>query len=348
MNARTNPTQASAYTGSNWTNTGITGEMVFIDPDPFAAAADLDGTNSFRQNAIAAGFAPNFFVVNPAVNANSVTDSGAFSDYHALQIDYRRRLSRGLSASLNYQYAREGGSAFDGFLHGRTMVPGGNVRHAIKTQWDWTLPVGRGQRYGTDMGAWLDGLVGGWSFKGVGRVQARTLDFGNVRLVGMTPDELQSVYSFDIRVDPDTGLEDVFMLPEDIILNTRRAFSVSSTSLSGYGSLGEPEGRYIAPANFDGCIQIVAGDCAPRTLLVRTPWFVRFDVGVSKRFALKGASSVEVAFEVLNLLDNINFNPVANPGTSANIFRVTSAYTDASNTYDPGGRLGQLMFRINW
>jgi hypothetical protein len=27
---------------------------------------------------------------------------------------------------------------------------------------------------------------------------------------------------------------------------------------------------------------------------------------------------------------------------------VTSAYTDASNTYDPGGRIGQLMFRFNW
>jgi hypothetical protein len=23
-------------------------------------------------------------------------------------------------------------------------------------------------------------------------------------------------------------------------------------------------------------------------------------------------------------------------------------YSDPSNTYDPGGRLGQLMFRINW
>ena len=47
---------------------------------------------------------------------------------------------------------------------------------------------------------------------------------------------------------------------------------------------------------------------------------------------------------MLNVFDNINFNPVANPGTGATIFQVTSAYTDASNTYDPGGRLGQLMF----
>ena len=30
-----------------------------------------------------------------------------------------------------------------------TMNPTANVRHAIKTQWDWTIPVGRGQRFGT-------------------------------------------------------------------------------------------------------------------------------------------------------------------------------------------------------
>ncbi len=56
----------------------------------------------------------------------------------------------------------------------------------------------------------------------------------------------------------------------------------------------------------------------------------------------------EVRFDLLNLFDNINFNPVANPGSGATIFKVTSAYTDASNTYDPGGRIGQLMFRFNW
>ena len=32
----------------------------------------------------------------------------------------------------------------------------------------------------------LDGIVGGWAFNGVGRIQARTVNFGNVRLVGMT------------------------------------------------------------------------------------------------------------------------------------------------------------------
>ena len=34
--------------------------------------------------------------------------------------------------------------------------------------------------------------------------------------------------------------------------------------------------------------------------------------------------------------------------SGATIFQVTSGYTDMSNTYDPGGRIGQLMIRFNW
>jgi hypothetical protein len=349
LNGRTNASDPSAYTGSNWTNTTFAGRLSAAAPNPVSAAGDLDGNATRRANAARAGIPANFFVPNPDVDDVNVMDSGAFSDYHAFQVELRRRLSKGLSANVNYQYAIERGSAFDGFSFGRTMIDQGNVRHAIKTQWDWTLPVGRGHRWGNDMHPILEGIVGGWSINGVGRIQARTLDLGNVRLVGMTKDELQDMYKFDIRVDPETGLRTVYMLPDDVILNTRRAFSVSSTTASGYSaSLGEPEGRYIAPANSAGCIEIRDGDCAPRTMILRAPFFTRFDLGVTKRFPIHGRTNFELRIDVLNVFDNINFNPVANPGDDADIFQVTSAYTDASNTYDPGGRLGQIMFRINW
>src|SRR4029078_4759178 len=318
-------------------------------PAPVSSADDMDGNATRRANAIAEGIPANFFVPNPDVEDVNVTDSGAYSATRAFQLELRPRLSKGLSANVNYECAIERGSAFDGFSFGREMADQGNVRHAIKTQWDWTLPGGRGHRFGHDMHPILARIAGGWSVNGVGRIQARTVDFGNVRLVGMTKKDLQQMYKFDIRTDPDTGLRTVYMLPDDVILNTRRAFSVSNTTASGYSaSLGDPEGRYIAPANSADCIQIRAGDCAPRTLLIRTPFFVRFDVGVTKQFPIHGRTNFELRIDVLNIFDNVNFNPVAHPGHGATIFQVTSAYTDASNTYDPGGRLGQIMFRINW
>ncbi|MEX2272255.1 MAG: carboxypeptidase regulatory-like domain-containing protein [Vicinamibacterales bacterium] len=350
FNGRSDATNPAAYTGgsSTWASSTFASRLVAASPSPITSANDLDGNSTRRANAIRAGLSPTFFVPNPDVDDVNVTDSGAFSDYHALQVELRRRLSKGLSANVNYQYAIEGGSAFDGFSFGRTMIPTANVRHAIKTQWDWTLPVGRGQRFGADMPALLDAVLGGWSFMGVGRVQARVINFGNVRLVGMTVDELTKMYKFDIRLDPATGLQTVYMLPADVILNTRRAFSFDPTTPTGYSELGAPVGKYIAPANSADCIQVVAGDCAPRTMLVRAPWFTRFDIGVQKRFPIRGAVNFEVRLDVLNVFDNINFNPVANPGSGATIFQTGSAYTDPSNTYDPGGRIGQLVFRLNW
>ena len=175
-------------------------------------------------------------------------------------------------------------------------------------QADWTVPVGKGHRYGGAMHPVLDAIAGGWSVNGVGRFQARTINLGNVRLVGMTKDELQKMYKFDIRVDPSTGLNTVYMLPDDVILNTRRAFSVSNTTTSGYSdSLGVPEGRYIAPANGNGCVQVRAGDCAPRETIIRAPWFTRFDIGVGKQFPIHGRTNFEVKFDLLNVFNNINF-----------------------------------------
>jgi len=136
-----------------------------------------------------------------------------------------------------------------------------------------------------------------------------------------------------------------------VILNTRRAFSVSSTSPTGYSDLGVPEGRYFAPANTATCIQIKAGDCAPQTQLLIAPFFTRFDIGVTKRFPVGGRVNFELRLDVLNVFDNINYNVTdasRTPGTSATIFQASSAYTDLSNVFDPGGRLGQLVFRLNW
>jgi hypothetical protein len=263
----------------------------------------------------------------------------------------RRRLSRGLQVNGSYQYAHESGSAFDGFRYGREMAATtDHLRHAIKTQWDWSVPVGRGQRFGNNMHPLLHAVIGGWQFNGVSRTQARMVNFGYVRLVGMTLKDVQTLYKHDIRINPANGLRTVYTMPDDIILNTRRAFSTSTTSRSGYNEtgLGIPEGRYFAPANGPDCIQLKAGDCAPRRVMVRAPFFSRFDIGLAKKFPIRGQVNFELKVDVLNVFDNVNFNQAANPGTGASIFQVDSAYADINNTFDPGGRLGQLVFRLNW
>ena len=310
------------------------------------AAGDLDNNLTFRNNAIAAGLPASFFVVNPHANQVNVRDSGAFSIYHALQLELRRRLSHGLSLNGSYQYALEEGSEFLGFHFGRaSSKTSGSIRHAIKAQWDWALPFGEAQS------GLLDSIVSGWQFNGAGRIQARTTGFGNVRLVGMTQADAQKMFKFEIRNDPQTGLPTVFAFPDDVILNTRRAFSVSATNVNGYSDLGVPEGRYFAPANSVDCIQLKAGDCATRDVTFVGPWFMRVDIGVTKRVGIGGSRSLEFRADVLNVFNNVNFLIVdasRTPGSAAGIFQTDSAYRDLDNTYDPGGRLGQLAIRFNW
>jgi hypothetical protein len=146
-----------------------------------------------------------------------------------------------------------------------------------------------------------------------------------------------------------TGAVTVFDMPEEIITNTRRAFNTSPTTLTGYPAGEIPEGKYIGPASDPSCIFLFTGDCgAADQIMIQAPSFVRFDMRVKKKFPFGRKAYFELDVEVLNVFDNVNFNYVFNPGSGNTVFQVQSAYTDINTTYDPGGRIGQIVWRLTW
>ena len=348
FNARpeTQASDPSLYTGTNWTNNARLSDLAARNPDPEGAADTLFGTAAFRTNMATAGLPRNFFVLNPDVSSAEVRTNGTRTKYDSLQINLRRALSRGLAVDANYVYARRYASRLDTLREERTLVRSTEgVPHALKLTVLYDLPVGQGRRFATNANPWLDGAIGGWSLNLTGRVQSGTvLNFGNVRVVGMSLEELRD--AFEIRIDPETRI--VYTLPQDIIDNTIRAFSTSATSATGYGAQGPPTGRHLAPANGPECIQQVRGDCAPTDVFVQGPVFTRFDLNLRKRFPFAGTRSFDLAVDIMNLFDAINFNPVAQVGTGATINQVNQAYQDPNVTFDPGGRLMQLVFRVNF
>jgi len=165
----------------------------------------------------------------------------------------------------------------------------------------------------------------------------------------MTPADLADAYKLRFEKDPVTGATTIYTLPADIIANTILAFSSDPTSQTGYGAGGPPSGRYIGPDSGPDCIALYPGDCGdPRTLFVTGPTFARFDFSLVKRFQITKKVNIETRIDIFNVFNAINFNPVFQSGSGNTINQVTSAYTDISNTNDPGGRIGQLMWRINW
>jgi hypothetical protein len=346
------------YTSSNFTNSTFVNALARNNPNVCCGtssyAGALDNSGTFRSNAFdptKGNLAANFMLTNPGLRGGAnFTGNGGYSRYDGLQIDLRRRLSKGLQVQANYQFAKAFSSARVSFRAPRiNNLDDNTLRHAFKVNWGYELPFGRGKALLGGAGALLDHLVGGWEFYGSGRVQSGELfNFGNVNLVGMTRKDLQKV--FKLRFDDAAGA--VFMLPQDIIDNTIRAFNTSGTSATGYSDRGVPTGRYIAPANSASCIQVFSGQCAPQSVFVTGPKFVRFDLSLKKQIRISERYNFELRGEFLNALNNINFfNPSTNATTTPSnerFMQVTAAYQDPSNTQDPGGRLVQIVARFNF
>jgi hypothetical protein len=350
---------ASAYTSTLFSNSTFVNPLATFNPQPYTAANALDADTARINNALRAGLAPNFLVVNPdLLGGAEVTANTGYNRYDGMQLLLTRRMSDGLQFGVNYTYGK-------GYVSERyslrtprvkTLDAGaeGGVTHAFKGNWVYELPFGEGRRFGADSGPWLNRLIGGWFFDGIARVQSgRLLDFGNVRLVGMTEKELRD--SFVLRFDNRTG-GGIYMLPQDIVDNTVKAFSVSATSLTGYGQLGPPEGRYFAPANGPDCIELAQddmvnafGDCGDRSLVVTGPRQVRFDISIGKRTRIGGDVNFEFRAEMLNAFNHPWFTPVtgidndtvANSYNRQDLFRVDSVGENSS-------RIVQLVFRVNW
>jgi hypothetical protein len=269
-----------------------------------------------------------------------------------MQVELRRRLSQGFLMNASYTFSRSFGSSLQTLRRERIYLENADVPHSFKLSWLYELPVGRERRFGSGMNRWLKGVLGNWQFSGTGRLQKNQYAITNTRLVGMSESELQDAFSIRHQSGANGSIT-VFSFPEDIVTNTRLAYNTSPTAATGYSSEGVPSGRYLAPASVPGCVALYAGDCgSPTEITLNGPLFTRFDMCLNKRFPFGRKASVEFTAEVLNVFDNINYNHVFTQPTATshldNLYRVTTAYTDINTTFDPGGRIGHLMWRINF
>ena len=323
-------------------------------------------------------FPLNHFFVNPTKRGDPfLVDNSGKSWYNAVTVEFRRRMARGLLLQANYTFGKSiantyasSSSVFDqpNTLRDPDIKKGPtpfDITQGLKFNFIWEVPVGRGRSFLGDSSTLTDHLVGGWGFNANVRIQSGSPFFfnapvtigpgiqnaGNFQLVGMTAKELQKAVG--VYRDPD-GF--VYVLPPDIRENTIKAFNVSMTSTGPSYTQGAPTGRFIAPAGFGNCVMAVHGDCGFANLVLKGPAFFRYDTSLVKKFRFTENVNVELRLEMLNVFNNINFlvgaagNDVNSVGnlTSSAFGRMTAAYQDLSTTNDPGGRVGQLVLRVNF
>jgi hypothetical protein len=327
------------YTGSNWTSSTYQGYLNKVNPNPQSYASALYSDATKRANGLKAGMPANFFLTNPNLTGGAyVQGNGGWTQYDSLVIELRRRMSKGLLVQANYTFAKAFESSRISFRRDRyNDISTGTLPHTFKLNWVLELPVGKGRRFGATSGKLLDSVIGGWNLHGVFRVQSGDWqDFGNIRLVGMTDADLQSVYK--LRFDDANRI--IYQLPDDIIQNTILAYSFNPTSSSGYsGAL--PSGRYFAPARGADCDSIFAEDCAPRHHFVRGAKWDKLDVSLVKMFRFTEQKNFEIRGEFLNAFNEPNFDYTNScTGTSLNMCQVSGT--------QGGPRTMQLVLRLNF
>ncbi len=351
----------SLYTSANFRSSTFLNPLARFNPNPYAAVDALDADAASRSRAIAAGLPPNFILANPdliGTDGANIVENTTRTTYNSMVLEFKRRAVSGLHFQTSYALGKAMQSRFLSLRRESPLVRNdgdeGDVTHAGKFNLVYDLPFGRGQRFGSGANGVVDRLIGGWQIGGNARIQSGQLvDLGNVRLVGMDAKELSG--EFKIRIDAQRR---VWMLPEAIINESVKAFSVDPTSVTGYSTLGPPSGRYIAPADNINCIETIRGwgDCGLRSVVVTGPIFKQFDIGISKRVPIWSHASAEFRIDVLNAFNTVNFVPVsgmvAGTTTANTNNRANGANPDdydvTTLTGSNNARVVQLVARFRW
>jgi hypothetical protein len=242
----------------------------------------------------------NFFQVNPyAVNGLTVVDDDGWSDYHGLQLQFRRRYANWLSANVNYTLGKNNGNVFADnatqganyfTLRNKAMNDGPaphDVRHVLQAYGTYDLPFGNDRHFKIGNRV-LNALAGGWTLGAVFTAQSGT----PFRLTSGR----QTVNGQDAGVVLQNGhtVKDIQNL-----IRIRNHPTVAASRYWADEKLIGPDGRvnpeYLAPPT-------TAGEWGQIIYLRgRNPW--SFDMSLNKTTGFIGRSQIALHVTIQNVLN---------------------------------------------
>ena len=291
--------------------------------------------------------APNFFVANPNAAFARVLGNFAYSKYHSLQIEIRRRLSSGLQFQANYTLARtlNDGSANNvqstatNFRTLRNMRldyqnSGQDQRHRFVANTVYDLPFGTGRRFGTNLWAPARKAIEGWTAGAIftyqtstpfnissGRTTFNSFTNAPAKLLGMTYSEFKKnlgVYRTPIGI--------FFINPSLLNIVTSTSTGALSSARLKDGILGAP-----APGTFgDFPLNAIFG-----------PNFTQTDITLAKRTSFSERGNVEFRMIAFNVFNHPNFT-IGNQTFDTAIFGRITGLTGTTSRQISGA------LSINW
>jgi hypothetical protein len=322
----------------------------------------------YIQNGLA-GTVP--FLANPNAGVVNLLTNGGEYNYNALQAEFRRRFTDGLSLQANYTFQKilSDVTAGDEFNQTRVepFLDNANPRlDYARTSYDRThtfnfngiyeLPFGRGRRF-LNEGRFLDLLVGGFQFSSIVNVSSGQ-PFGIYDARGTLNRAARSGFQSATSLVPGDQIRDligIFRTPNGVFFINPSVLQATATRVAGAPTtlpasiivnLNEPiPANYVltsvrgaspvGTAPFSG--QVVTQNAPGSTgnlqrNFLNGPIFINWDAGLIKNIRVTENTRIQLRMEVFNVMNRANF--FVGSGT-ANFDVNSSNFGRVTSTFSP-------------
>jgi len=295
--------------------------------------------NNIGFTGAGAGYPINFFQANPYAaqtgftNAVSTTLSQAegYSNYNALQVDFRQRSWHGLQFDANYTWSHTLGIASQNnwvassniftlrnmhLTYGPALF---DLRHVVNINGTYDLPFGKGKMF-ANRGGVVNQIVGGWT---VGTIF--TFQSGTPFLLGS-----------NVQYNPNLTFNDYG--DAGVVLNgvsrSQLQSAVGKYSIAGTPSVAFINPKYLSPGGGANSTYITQ-NTTPGTIGQRVwlygPHATYDDISISKNFPITERVRFLFQTELLNAFNHPVFGPGAgNGGTYGNFQNGFSSNVNSS------------------
>src|SRR4030095_9768592 len=162
-------------TGNAYTNAAFLTNLRDNNVGAFANTLAFSSTYRANRESVALGLPGNFFVANPNAAFVNILANDAMSNYHALEIELRRRFSNGLQFQADYTWSKAMGDAVDAQGNNQNDLasrltlrdPRADYRRSIQDQTQrfvanglYDLPFGKGKTFLSGSNDLVDRIVG--------------------------------------------------------------------------------------------------------------------------------------------------------------------------------------------
>jgi hypothetical protein len=234
----------------------------------------------------------------PALGTITTQDTRGSSDYHSLQAQYERRLTKGLQflGAFTWSKTTDDSCGLDNCQP--QLYSNFGIEHALSNQDQpyhlvlsslYELPIGRGKRWGSNWSRPMDVALGGWQLNGIYALQA-----------GLP---------FSVTVDGNPGntranlIGNFSVHPGQIGCTPAPCTAYISETFAGTA----PTGPFVIPAQTGNVFN--APGTSGRDIL-RGPGLSNLDLSLFKRFSVTERIKSEVRFQAYNVTNTPHFgNP---------------------------------------